>query len=276
MQEAIDAVKKLSNPIRQHEYGISYQDISCKDGLVVLVNEHRQIPSCVTKETSLKLLDRGWEEPFSSCPVGCESKMSADDSKSEKVPVHDIRIEGLQNTYEIFEPIIFTVIMESYGIDHGGYEISINGVDEKNSEERWYEAKDVPLSDEEPASFTRVYEFPTRESNPIVFSKPGWYEVGFFVSELERAKWNFNVQYNDQLDFTNNMQEFQEKLHPDMKYDDLVRTFGEPDNDIGSGMHIYVYDMDDGSKVLVGYADYIWYAKHVDYKYNLITDLFGE
>ena len=119
IQEAIDAVKKLSNPIRQYEYGISNQDISCKDGLVVLVNEHRQIPSCVTKETSLKLLERGWSKPSSSCPGVCENKMSVDDSQSEKVPVHDIRIEDLQNTYEIFEPIAFTVIMESYGIDHG-------------------------------------------------------------------------------------------------------------------------------------------------------------
>ena len=101
MQDAIDAVKKLSNPTRQHWYGISNEDISCKGGLVVLVNEHRQTPSCVTKETSLRLLDRGWEEPSPLCSVGCESR-SADGSKSGKVPVHDIRIEGLKNTYEVF------------------------------------------------------------------------------------------------------------------------------------------------------------------------------
>ena len=167
--------------------------------------------------------------------------------------------------------------MESYGIDHGGYEISINDIDEQNNKgERWHEAKEPPVSDMEPASFTRVYEFPTDESDPIAFSRPGWYEINFFVSDLERAKWNFHVQYNDQLDFTNNVQEFQEKFRPDMKYDDLVESFGNPDSDIGSGMHIYVYEMDDGNKILIGYADYIWYAKHVDYKYSLITDLFEE
>lgn len=270
-QETLKAVKDLSNPLKQHKFGISNSHITCKEGFVVLVKDHNQLPACVSEQTGSKLLDRGWMTPL-SCDDNCDHAIG-NDEKIKKIPIHDIRIDGLKSTYEVFEPINFTITMESYGIDHGGYEISIDGTDEKNDKERWYEAKDVPLSDADPDSFTNTYEFPIRESNPIVFSKHGWYEINFFVSESERAKWNFRVQYNDELDFTNNVQEFQEKLDPSMKYDDLAYVFGEPDNDIGSGIHIYVYDMDDGSKVLIGYGDYIWYAKHVDYNYNFMKDL---
>ena len=45
-----------------------------------------------------------------------------------------------------------------------------------------------------------------------------------------------------------------------------IGTFkGKPDRDIGSGLMIYEYGLDDGSKVLLGFPgpDKILYAKHV-------------
>jgi len=49
-----------------------------------------------------------------------------------------------------------------------------------------------------------------------------------------------------------------------MVYADLVNKFGEPDEDIGSGIHIYVYRLSDSTAIIIGYTDKILYAKHVD------------
>jgi hypothetical protein len=57
---------------------------------------------------------------------------------------------------------------------------------------------------------------------------------------------------------------FNYNLTADLKYDDLVNLFGQPDGDIGSGIHIYVYDLKDGTKVYIGYTDKIMYARHMD------------
>lgn len=46
-----------------------------------------------------------------------------------------------------------------------------------------------------------------------------------------------------------------------------VRTkLGEPTRDIGSGIHIYVYELQDGSSVSIGSPDGsdIWYVRHGD------------
>jgi len=69
------------------------------------------------------------------------------------------------------------------------------------------------------------------------------------------------------------IEHFQAHLKADMKYDDIVRTFGEPDDDIGSGLHIYVYNLKDGTKVQIGYADKIFYASHVDANDQLLDVL---
>ena len=57
---------------------------------------------------------------------------------------------------------------------------------------------------------------------------------------------------------------FDQRLNPNMKYNQLKTVFGQPANDIGSGIHIYVYDLNDGSRILIGYTDRILYARHVD------------
>jgi hypothetical protein len=42
-----------------------------------------------------------------------------------------------------------------------------------------------------------------------------------------------------------------------------VATFGEPDGDLGSGIHIYYYNLDDGTCIWIGFADRIIYARHM-------------
>lgn len=57
---------------------------------------------------------------------------------------------------------------------------------------------------------------------------------------------------------------FMTNLKADMTYQDIVNMFGEPDGDRGSGIHIYYYDLKDGTKVYIGYVDKILYARHVN------------
>lgn len=66
---------------------------------------------------------------------------------------------------------------------------------------------------------------------------------------------------------------FREHLAVDMTHDQLKSTFGEPDDDIGSGLHIYVYHLKDGTKVIVGCTDKIFYARHVNTDDQLILEL---
>ena len=59
-------------------------------------------------------------------------------------------------------------------------------------------------------------------------------------------------------------------LKADMNYTDIVNQFGNPDGDIGSGIHIYYYDLNDGTKIYIGYVDKILYARHVNSNGQLI------
>ena len=66
---------------------------------------------------------------------------------------------------------------------------------------------------------------------------------------------------------------FQLYLHQDMKFDKLKHTFGDPDRDIGSGIHIYIYDLSDGTKIQIGYTDKILYARQLDKDDQLLLAL---
>jgi hypothetical protein len=71
------------------------------------------------------------------------------------------------------------------------------------------------------------------------------------------------------LDYT----DFEKSLKADMNYSTIVSLFGEPDSDIGSGIHIYVYRLIDSTEVWIGYTDKILYARHVDKDQQLIGTL---
>ena len=63
---------------------------------------------------------------------------------------------------------------------------------------------------------------------------------------------------------------FQKHLMKDMDYQAIVAKFGEPDRDVGSGIHIYVYDLKDSSEIWIGYVEKIFYARHVDKNHNIL------
>jgi hypothetical protein len=71
----------------------------------------------------------------------------------------------------------------------------------------------------------------------------------------------------------NTLEYFETHLQMDMNHAKLISVFGEPDNDLGSGIHIYVYKLDDTTEVWVGISDRIFYANHVDKDQNLLKVL---
>jgi hypothetical protein len=66
---------------------------------------------------------------------------------------------------------------------------------------------------------------------------------------------------------------FQTHLQKDMSHTKLMEVFGEPDKDLGSGIHIYVYNLDDNTEVWVGITDKLLYANQVDKNQNLLKVL---
>ena len=69
--------------------------------------------------------------------------------------------------------------------------------------------------------------------------------------------------------------EFKTILDESFDIDSIFSKFGKPHDDIGSGIHIYVYGLNDPSEVWIGYADEILYVHHVDSKGNLVEELFA-
>ena len=67
--------------------------------------------------------------------------------------------------------------------------------------------------------------------------------------------------------------EFKTILHESSDIDFIFSKFGKPHDDIGSGIHIYVYELNDSSEAWIGYADEVLYVNHVDSKGNLIEEL---
>jgi hypothetical protein len=71
----------------------------------------------------------------------------------------------------------------------------------------------------------------------------------------------------------NSIDYFATHLQKDMSHEKLMIVFGKPDNDLGSGIHIYVYQLDDTTEVWVGVTDKVLYANHIDKDRNLLKVL---
>ena len=70
------------------------------------------------------------------------------------------------------------------------------------------------------------------------------------------------------------LDDFKNTLNESQDIDIIFSKFGEPHNDIGSGIHIYVYELNDSTQVWIGYVDKIMYVKHVDSDGTLLEELF--
>ena len=70
--------------------------------------------------------------------------------------------------------------------------------------------------------------------------------------------------------------DFRETLSKSNDIGTIFSKFGEPHKDIGSGIHIYVYELEDSTQVWIGYTDQILYARHVDSDGNILEKLYEE
>ena len=75
---------------------------------------------------------------------------------------------------------------------------------------------------------------------------------------------------------TPTLDDFKNILSEPYDIDDIFSKFGKPHDDIGSGIHIYVYDLNDLTEIWIGYVDDILYVKHVDVNGNTLEDLFAK
>ena len=71
----------------------------------------------------------------------------------------------------------------------------------------------------------------------------------------------------------NTIDYFEAHIQNDMSHEKLMFVFGVPDKDVGSGIHIYVYRLDDSTEVWIGITDKILYANQVDKDQNLLKVL---
>lgn len=72
---------------------------------------------------------------------------------------------------------------------------------------------------------------------------------------------------------TNTYTFFEKNLKADMDYQSITAKFGVPSKDIGSGIHIYVYKLNDSTEVWIGFVDKIIYARHMDTSHEFLSDL---
>ena len=69
------------------------------------------------------------------------------------------------------------------------------------------------------------------------------------------------------------LDDFRNTLNESQDIETIFFKFGDPHDDIGSGIHIYVYELNDSTQVWIGYADHILYVHHVDSDGNLLEQL---
>ena len=74
---------------------------------------------------------------------------------------------------------------------------------------------------------------------------------------------------------TPTLDDFKNILSERYDIDDIFSKFGEPHYDVGSGIHVYVYDLNDGTQMMIGYnGDNILYVTNLDLDGNVIEELF--
>jgi hypothetical protein len=66
---------------------------------------------------------------------------------------------------------------------------------------------------------------------------------------------------------------FKTHLTKEMDHKKIIQTFGQPNKDIGSGIFIYEYDLNDSTKITIGCVDRVHYSYHTDSNDKLLHTL---
>lgn len=94
------------------------------------------------------------------------------------------------------------------------------------------------------------------------------------VPELESEYEDMTSSYMEKIIPT--LDDFKHTISEPYDIDEIFSKFGPPHDDIGSGIHIYVYDLNDLTEIWIGYTDHVLYVKHIDSNGNLLEELFVE
>ena len=70
------------------------------------------------------------------------------------------------------------------------------------------------------------------------------------------------------------LEDFKKFISDSPDIDTIFFRFGESVDDIGSGIRIYVYKLNDLTEIRIGYVEDILYVKHVDVDGKILEELF--
>jgi hypothetical protein len=114
-----------------------------------------------------------------------------------------------------------------------------------------------------------IYVYPLTDSTEIWI---GYTDKILYARHVDKNGQIINTIIGDKL-YSLTYDYFKDNLKPDMTYDSIVAKFGEPSNDIGSGIHIYVYQLIDSTEIWIGYTDKIIYERHMDKNHQIIENI---
>jgi hypothetical protein len=100
-----------------------------------------------------------------------------------------------------------------------------------------------------------------------------WEEAAGLAQRFDLARVEAALAQPPRTDFRRSLASFR-ALKKAVPYSDVVAWVGFADKDVGSGIHVLVYNLADGSRVLLGFADFqsLMYVKH-EHKKGDVEDL---
>ncbi len=120
------------------------------------------------------------------------------------------------------------------------------------------------------------------ESNPMEqnwYFGPSYFENDTHRLDAQQCEWfeNKNIKISTSSymnEITPTLDDFRKFLTESPDIDTILYRFGKPHNDIGSGIHIYMYELNDNTQVWIGYTNEILYVRNVDSQGNILESLF--
>jgi hypothetical protein len=70
------------------------------------------------------------------------------------------------------------------------------------------------------------------------------------------------------------LDDFKNILSEPYDIDTIFSKFGDPHYDVGNGINVYVYDLNDGTQMMIGYNGDILYVTNLDLNGNVLEELF--
>ena len=252
----------LESPLKQFKSGIPTDEIQCKDNLV-LIQKYDDSPTCVKPETKSKLVERGWTKykdgitvRFSFCGEGGFDS-AGNPNKSNSTHIWDgnycqWRVTDQSDSMLDDQPEQLKRVLEYCEQKRIGMSTNYT----------WPDGKKYHL--------TAVgYEY-SNATHIITNNTCEWQKL----EQHESAYEDMTSSYMEKIIPT--LDDFRHMMSEPYDIDAMFSKFGPPHSDIGSGIHIYVYELNDLTEIWIGYTDHILYVRHIDSEGNLLEELFVE